>query len=51
MIKRVVRERWSVRGGHTAKEINMVVTPRVAREVRNHFNCPELEGAELEDQV
>lgn len=27
-----------------------MVTPKVVKEVRNHFNCPELEGAELEDQ-
>jgi leishmanolysin-like peptidase len=32
------------------KSIDMMVTPRVAQEVRNHFNCSELEGAELEDQ-
>ena len=29
----------------------MVVTPAVVREVRRHFECPDLEGAELEDQV
>ena len=28
-----------------------MVTPRVVEEVRNHFGCPDLEGAELEDQV
>ena len=28
----------------------MMVTPRVAAEARLHFNCSELEGAELEDQ-
>lgn len=27
-----------------------MVTPRVVQEVRQHFNCPQLEGAELEDQ-
>ena len=27
-----------------------MVTPRVVEEIRNHFNCSELEGAELEDQ-
>lgn len=27
-----------------------MVTPRVVQEVRKHFNCPQLEGAELEDQ-
>ena len=28
-----------------------MVTPRVVQEVRTHFGCPNLEGAELEDQV
>lgn len=28
----------------------MVVTPRVQDEVRKHFGCGELEGAELENQ-
>lgn len=28
----------------------MIVTPRVKEEVRAHFNCKLLEGAELEDQ-
>lgn len=30
--------------------MQMIVTPRVRAEVQAHFNCPELEGAELEDQ-
>ena len=30
---------------------SLMVTPAVVREVRRHFNCPSLEGAELEDQV
>ncbi|KAK4308425.1 hypothetical protein Pmani_019873 [Petrolisthes manimaculis] len=50
VIRRVVRPRWGVREGVTLKEINMVVTPRVTEEVRKHFSCNELEGAELEDQ-
>ena len=28
----------------------MIVTPHVVREVREHFNCPSLEGAEIENQ-
>jgi hypothetical protein len=28
-----------------------MVTPKVVEEVRKHFICPDLEGAELEDQV
>jgi len=27
-----------------------MVTPRVVEEVRRHFDCDSLEGAELEDQ-
>ncbi|XP_064083354.1 leishmanolysin-like peptidase [Macrobrachium nipponense] len=50
VIKRVTRRKWQIRGGVATKEVNMVVTPRVVEEVRNHFNCPDLEGAELEDQ-
>lgn len=28
----------------------MIVTPNVRKEVRRHFSCDDLEGAELEDQ-
>lgn len=49
-IRKVVRERWAVRGGYTQKHIDMMVTPRVTEEARRHFNCDRLEGAELEDQ-
>ena len=30
--------------------IQVVVTPRVREEVRKHYGCNELSGAELEDQ-
>lgn len=30
--------------------MNMMVTPRVQAEVRRHFECDRIEGAELEDQ-
>lgn len=33
-----------------SKKIDMMVTPRVVEEVRKHFDCDRLEGAELEDQ-
>ncbi|XP_067617516.1 leishmanolysin-like peptidase isoform X2 [Eurosta solidaginis] len=49
-IRKVLRENWSVRGGHVRKTIDMMVTPRVVAEVRKHFDCHKLEGAELEDQ-
>ena len=42
---------WKVRGGYLNRTIHIMVTPRVVQEVRTHFGCPNLEGAELEDQV
>ena len=41
---------WNVRGGTQTRTIDLMVTPRVVEEVRRHFNCSDLEGAELEDQ-
>ncbi|KAL1492801.1 hypothetical protein ABEB36_010985 [Hypothenemus hampei] len=41
---------WVVRDGSINREVQMLVTPTVAEEVREYFNCSELEGAELEDQ-
>lgn len=32
------------------REMQVMVTPRVVQEVREHFGCEQLEGAELEDQ-
>ena len=49
-IKKVTRDKWYVRGGVIQKAVDMMVTPRVVEEVRRHFNCEKLEGAELEDQ-
>ena len=34
--------------GVEEKETMLIVTPRVVKEVRDHFGCQELEGAELE---
>lgn len=48
-IKRMERP-WNVRGGTQTRTIDLMVTPRVVEEVRRHFNCSDLEGAELEDQ-
>lgn len=45
-----MRKNWTVHGGTIDKVIQVMVTPRVVQEVRQHFNCPQLEGAELEDQ-
>ncbi|XP_076455819.1 leishmanolysin-like peptidase [Babylonia areolata] len=49
-VKQFTRADWSVYTGPTRKVISMMVTPKVKREVREHFGCPTLEGAELEDQ-
>lgn len=29
---------------------NMIITPNVVQNVRNHFNCQNVSGGELEDQ-
>lgn len=50
IIRTIKREPWLVRSGNVTKYIKMIVTPRVTAEVRKHFNCSHLEGAELEDQ-
>ena len=50
---RVIRKekrRWKVRGGYVTKEVQVVVTPKVKEEVRKHYGCDTLSGAELEDQ-
>uniref|UniRef100_A0A0N4ZY23 Leishmanolysin-like peptidase n=1 Tax=Parastrongyloides trichosuri TaxID=131310 RepID=A0A0N4ZY23_PARTI len=49
-IKTIIRNDWWTPTGYIEREINMVVTERVVEEVRKHFDCPILEGAELEDQ-
>ncbi|GIY81664.1 leishmanolysin-like peptidase [Caerostris darwini] len=50
VIREVERRDWRVRGNLTKKTVKIVVTPRVQEEIRWHFNCSYLEGAELEDQ-
>jgi len=45
-----VKRSWRVRRGTLEKSTHLVVTPKVVQEVRAHFDCPTLEGAELEDQ-
>ncbi|XP_077392412.1 leishmanolysin-like peptidase isoform X3 [Festucalex cinctus] len=50
VIKRVSRL-WDIRGGVMVRhEVHLLVTPRVVDEVRRHFQCPILEGMELENQ-
>ncbi|KAL0808932.1 hypothetical protein ABMA28_012593 [Loxostege sticticalis] len=50
VVKNVTRKNWMIRGGYMERTFHMMVTPRVVKEVRDHFNCSLLEGAELEDQ-
>ncbi|XP_032455411.1 leishmanolysin-like peptidase isoform X4 [Nasonia vitripennis] len=49
-IRTVIRHSWQVHGGSVRRAMQMIVTPRVRAEVRAHFDCRDLEGAELEDQ-
>lgn len=51
VIRRVDRPNWLLQSGHKNHSVWMIVTPRVVEEVRRHFNCSTLEGAELEDQL
>ncbi|XP_013144532.1 PREDICTED: leishmanolysin-like peptidase isoform X2 [Papilio polytes] len=50
VVKNITRRNWMIRGGYMSRTFHMIVTPRVVKEVREHFNCSDLEGAELEDQ-
>uniref|UniRef100_A0A672MKS7 Leishmanolysin-like peptidase n=1 Tax=Sinocyclocheilus grahami TaxID=75366 RepID=A0A672MKS7_SINGR len=50
VIKRATRL-WDIRGGHMVRHtVHLLATPRVVEETRRHFNCPILEGMELENQ-
>ena len=50
VVKSVLRKNWKINGGSINRQVTMIVTPKVVEEVRKHFDCDELEGAELEDQ-
>ncbi|CAH1774924.1 unnamed protein product, partial [Owenia fusiformis] len=50
VIRKVERPDWKIMGRTMRKSVQMIVTPKVVEEVRKHFNCSTLEGAELEDQ-
>ncbi|XP_075222194.1 leishmanolysin-like peptidase, invadolysin [Lycorma delicatula] len=50
VIRTIVRHDWKVHGDKVDREVQVMVTPRVVEEVRKHFNCSDLEGAELENQ-
>ncbi|KAK2179003.1 hypothetical protein NP493_519g04015 [Ridgeia piscesae] len=50
VVREVTRYNWRVRGANITRTFSLLVTPRVVEEVRKHFACPTLEGAELENQ-
>jgi len=50
VIRTVIRKDWKVKGGNITRQSQVMVLPRVVEEVRRHFGCDDLEGAELEDQ-
>ncbi|KAJ1175772.1 hypothetical protein NDU88_001057 [Pleurodeles waltl] len=50
VVRKAVRM-WDVRGTKLLRhEVFLLVTPRVVAEAQKHFNCPVLEGMELENQ-
>ena len=50
VVKVFNRKNWKISNGFIERNVTMIVTPKVVDEVRKHFGCNELEGAELEDQ-
>ncbi|XP_062065235.1 leishmanolysin-like peptidase [Lepus europaeus] len=50
-VVRKVERLWDVRDNKMVRHtVYLLVTPRVVDEARKHFNCPVLEGMELENQ-
>ncbi|KAL4618091.1 leishmanolysin-like peptidase [Arapaima gigas] len=50
-VVRKARRLWDIRGNRmVSHEVHLLVTPRVVEEARRHFDCPILEGMELENQ-
>ncbi|RNA21167.1 leishmanolysin-like peptidase [Brachionus plicatilis] len=50
VVQNVKRSNWKIGNKRITRNIKMLITPKVLAEVRKHFNCSTLEGAELEDQ-
>uniref|UniRef100_A0A7I4YYE7 Leishmanolysin-like peptidase n=1 Tax=Haemonchus contortus TaxID=6289 RepID=A0A7I4YYE7_HAECO len=50
VVHRFMRFNWETLKGPVVHDVYMIVTPKVREEVRRHFNCSTLEGAELENQ-
>ena len=49
VVKTFLRKNWKIKDSFIDRNVTMIVTPKVREEVRKHFDCPDLEGAELED--
>ncbi|WKY08738.1 hypothetical protein Q1695_007897 [Nippostrongylus brasiliensis] len=50
VVRKIWRSDWETASGVMPHEIYVFEMPRVKQEVRKYFNCPDLEGAELENQ-
>ncbi|RCN25520.1 hypothetical protein ANCCAN_28767 [Ancylostoma caninum] len=50
VIEQFTRLDWETAGGIVSHNVFMMVTPKVREEARNYFKCPDLEGAEIENQ-
>ncbi|EPB70143.1 hypothetical protein ANCCEY_10757 [Ancylostoma ceylanicum] len=50
VIEQFTRLDWETAEGITPHTVFMMVTPKVREEARNFFKCPDLEGAEIENQ-
>ncbi|XGW05986.1 hypothetical protein V3C99_016383 [Haemonchus contortus] len=50
VVHQFTRLDWETSEGPVKHDVYMVVTPKVTKEARRHFNCTTLEGAEIESQ-
>ncbi|KAK5983806.1 Leishmanolysin peptidase [Trichostrongylus colubriformis] len=50
VLEKFTRTDWETRRGAINHDVYMIVTPKVREEARKFFNCPTLEGAEIENQ-
>ncbi|WKY09547.1 hypothetical protein Q1695_002144 [Nippostrongylus brasiliensis] len=51
VVEKFTRKGWKVASGTIDRDVYMIVTPRVREEARKYFDCDDLEGAELENQM
>jgi leishmanolysin-like peptidase len=50
IVRKITRKDWETADGLVQHDVLLMVTPKVKEEVRNHFRCRSLEGAEIENQ-